>query len=315
MYWIIFPILASVFSCFGGFIQNYLTDMALPKKRAGALVVAHIPSFILMMILLMAIFGRATFMMPIGNAFGLVLAGAINIIGSIYYYKALQAGDNTDITIFGQVGPLISLGLGVAILGEMITINQGLGFIFIMAATFIVIIGSSKGQKRQSPNLKVAGLTVVSCFFSVLSDIVFAKFLGSATANYILFAQSFFFFELGSLLAVVICLIFFDSWRKALAQTFFRGKKHNVNMGLLFGDNITLSIAEILYKFGLIVAPVVSLVSPIGKVAGLFTSFFITIFLGKIFPKFIHSKRITKRIIAQYFFAGALIICGILLMN
>lgn len=315
MYWIIFPVLASVFYCFGGFVQNYLTDVALPKKRAGALVVAHIPSFLLMLVLLLAIFGRATFMMPVSNAFGLVLAGAINIIGAVYYYKALQEGDNTDITIFGQVGPLISLGLGVALLGEIITISQGIGFLFIMGATAVVILGGMKGSKKQAPNLKVALLTVISSFFSVLSDIVFAKFLGDATANYVLFAQSFFFFELGSLLAVIMAIIFFDSWRKALVRTFFQGRKHNVNMGLLIADNMTLSIAEILYKFGLIAAPVVSLVSPIGKVSSLFTSFFITIFLGKIFPKFIRSKRITKSIIAQYMIAGALIICGIVLMN
>ncbi len=315
MYWLLFPILASVFYCFGGFIQNYLTDLALPKKRAGALVVAHLPCFLIIMILLMAVFGRATFMMPLGNAFGLVLAGAINVIGSIFYYKALQVGDNTDITIFGQVGPLISLGLGVALLGETISINQGIGFIFIMAATAVVILGSMKGQKKHSFDFRVAGLTVVSCFFSVLSDIVFAKFLGDATANYVLFAQSFFFFELGSLLAVVLCLIFFDSWRQALVKTFFRGRKHHLHFALSLGDNLTLGIAEILYKFGLIVAPVVSLVSPIGKVASLFTSFFITIFLGKLFPHFIHSKRITKRIVTQYLIAGALIVCGIILMN
>ncbi len=315
MYWIIFPVLASIFYCFDGFVQNYLTDVALPKRRAGALVVAHIPSFLLTLVLLPAIFGRAAFMMPIGNAFGLVFAGAINIIGAVYYYKALQEGDNADITIFGQVGPLISLGLGVALLGEVITINQGIGFLFIMGATAVVVIGGMKGSRKQVPNLKVALLTVVSSFFSVLSDIVFAKFLGDATANYVLFAQSFFFFELGSLLAVIMAIIFFDSWRKALVRTFFRGRKHNVNMGLLVADNTALSIAEILYKFGLIAAPVVSLVSPIGKVASLFTSFFIAIFLGKIFPKFIRSKRITRSVVVQYIIAGALIVCGVILIN
>lgn len=315
MTWIIFPILASVFYCIGGFVQNYLTDVALPKKRAGSLVVAHIPSFVAIMILLLAIFGRATFMMPLENALGLILAGAINVIGSVYYYKALQEGDNTDITIFGQVGPLISLVLGVLILGEFITINQGIGFLFVMGATAVVIFGSQKGRKKQSPNLKVAGLTVVSSFFSVLSDIVFARFLGDGTANYVLFAQSFFFFELGSLLAVILASIFIESWRKALVRTFFRARGHNLNMGMVMTDNLMLCIAEILYKFGLIVAPVVSLVSPIGKVASLFTSFFITVFLGKIFPKFIRSKRITRRIITQYLIAGALIIVGIIFMN
>ena len=315
MLWVIFPILASIFYCFGGFVQNYLTDVALPKKRAGSLVIAHIPSFIMMMILLFATFGRATFMMPLMNAVGLVLAGAINVVGSAFYYKALQQGDNTDITIFGQVGPLISLGLAFVLLGESISANQGIGFVFIMIAITIVIYGNIKGEKHQPMNPKVAILTVISSFFSVLSDIVFAKYLGDATANYTLFAQSFFFFELGSFLAVMMALIFFESWRKALKRTFFTGRKHSLNAGLLLADNTMLSIAEILYKFGLIIAPVVALVSPIGKVAALFTSFFITVFLGRIFPKFIRTKRITKRVILRYLCAGAFIIGGIIMMN
>ena len=313
--WVIFPILASVFYCFGGFIQNYLTDVALPKKRAGSLVIAHIPSFIILMIVLFAAFGRIAFMMPLPNALGLILAGAINIIGAAYYYKALQEGDNTDITIFGQISPLISLGLAFVILGESISINQGAGFIFIMVAIAIVIYGNIKSEKHHAANHKVAILTVVSSFFSVLSDIVFAKFLGDATANYNLFAQSFFYFELGSLLAVVMALIFFRSWRKALKRTFFKGHKHNLNFALMLADNTALGIAEILYKFGLIIAPVVALVSPIGKVAGLFTSFFITVFLGRIFPKFIRTKRITKRVILRYFCAGVFIVIGIVMMN
>lgn len=269
------------------------------------------------MILLLAVFGRAVFMLPFNNAVGLIVAGAINIIGAVYYYKALQIGDNTDITIFGQVSPLISLGLGAALLGELITPNQGIGFLFIMAATAVVIFGGKKsGAKKQSgPNVKVIVYTIVSCFFSVLSDIVYAMFLGDGPANYILFAQSFFYFEIGSLLAVILAVIFFDSWREALKKTFFTGRKHNLHMAFLIGDNLALTLGEILYKFGLIAAPVVSLVSPIGKVAGLFTSFFITIFLGKLFPKVIRSKRITKRIITQYMIAGVLIMVGLVIMN
>ena len=254
-------------------------------------------------------------MMPLHNAMGLIVAGIINVVGATYYYKALQEGDNTDITIFGQVGPLISLGLAFVLLGESISANQGTGFVLIMIAIVIVIYGNIKSEKHHSTNHKVAALTVISSFFSVLSDIVFAKYLGDATANYTLFAQSFFFFELGSLLAVMMALIFFGSWRKALKRTFFSGRKQNLNFGLLLADNIALSIAEILYKFGLIIAPVVALVSPIGKVAALFTSFFVTVFLGRIFPKFIRTKRITRRVILRYLCAGAFIVVGIIMMN
>ena len=111
MWWLVLPVAASVFYCFNGYIQNYLTDVALPKKRAGSLAIMHALSFLVSIIALIFIFGRAVFMMPLGNALGLMMAGAINVTGAIFYYKAIQKGDNIDVTIFGQVAPLISIGL------------------------------------------------------------------------------------------------------------------------------------------------------------------------------------------------------------
>ncbi len=84
MMWVIFPIFAQLFYCVGGYIQNYLTDTALPKKRAGSLTVMHIISFALSLIFLFAIFGRAVMMIPLEHALGLMLAGSINIIGAVY---------------------------------------------------------------------------------------------------------------------------------------------------------------------------------------------------------------------------------------
>lgn len=315
MWWMLLPVAASVFYCFNGYIQNYLTDVALPKKRAGSLAIMHALSFFVSLVALVLIFGRAVFMMPLGNAIGLMLAGGINIIGAVFYYKAIQKGDNIDVTIFGQVAPLMSIGLGVLLLGETINSNQALGFVFIMGATLLVIFGTSNKREKHSLNVDVALITIVYCFFSILSDIVYAYFIGNRIADYTLFAQGFFFFQLGSLLTVVLCFIFFESWRKALKKTFLTGKKHKFYLLAELADNATLLGGEIFYKFALIVAPVVSLLSPIARVSNLFVSFFIVLFLGRAFPKFITAKRMTKKIILYYVIAAIIITVGIILMN
>ncbi len=315
MWWLALPVAASVFYCFDGYIQNYLADVALPKKRAGALVVMHALSFFVSLVALVLIFGRAVFMMPLGNAIGLMLAGGINIIGAVYYHKAIQKGDNIDITIFGQVAPLMSIGLGVLLLGETINANQGLGFVMIMSATLIVIFGTSSKREKHSPNVDVALITIVYCFFSILSDIVYAYFIGNRIADYTLFAQGFFFFQLGSLVTVILCFIFFESWRKALKRTFITSKKHKFYLLAELADNVMMLGGEIIYKFALIVAPVVSLLSPIARVSNLFVSFLIVLLLGRMFPKFITGKRMTKRIILYYVVAGIIITVGIILMN
>ncbi len=315
MWWLLLPVTASVFYCFNGYIQNYLTDVALPKKRAGSLAVMHALSFFISLIALILIFGRAIFMVPLSDALGLMLAGAINIIGAVFYYKAIQKGDNIDVTIFGQVAPLMSIGLGVLLLGESINANQGLGFVMIMSATLVVIFGTSSKREKQSPNVDVALITIIYCFFSILSDILYAFFIGDRIANYTTFAQGFFFFQLGSLLTVVLCFIFLHSWRDALKKTFLKSRKRHFYLIAELTDNLTLLGGEILYKFALIVAPVVSLLSPIMRVSNLFVSFLIVLLLGRVFPKFITAKRMTKKIILYYVVAGIIITVGIILMN
>lgn len=315
MMWVIFPIFAQIFYCVNGYIQNFLTDTALPKKRAGSLTVMHIISFAASLILLFAVFGRAVMMIPLDHALGLILAGAINIIGAVYYYKAIQKGDNIDITVFGQVAPLISLGLGVLLLSETISANQALGFLFMIGASALVVFGNQTKNEKQKPNFGVAILTIIYCFFSVLSDIVYAMFISEGPATIISFAQGFFYFQLGSLLCSLLGLIFFPTWRKALKTTFFTGKKHKLNFAAELADNFMLIAGELLYKFGLVIAPVVSLVSPIGRVASLFSNFIMTLCFGRVFPKFIHAKRFTKRMILNYVIAAVLILVGIVMMN
>ncbi len=314
MLWAIFPISASVFYCIGSYIQNYLTDHALPKKRAGAYIVMHIPCYVAAMILLLALFGRAVFMLPIPSIVGLLFAGAINVVGSLFFYKALQAGDTIDITIFNQTSPLISLLLGMIVLGKGITANQGIGLGLIMAAALIIVLFDKK-KRNSTPNLKVAAITIVHAFFSILSDIVYKKYIGDGTANFTLLAQGFFFFELGSLMFTAFVLIFSEKTRKAIKVTFFGGKKHGYNLFLSMTDALMYLLAEILYKIGLIMAPIVAMVTAVGKAASLFASFFMNMVLGKIFPKTIRAKKFTRRMLVQYLFSGILIMIGIIVMN
>ncbi len=315
MMWAIFPIFASIFYCVGSYIQNYLTDTALPKKRAGSLAVMHIISFAVSLLILFAVFGRAVMVIPLDHALGLILAGIINVIGAVYYYKAIQKGDNIDIVVFGQVAPLISIGLGVFLLGEIITVNQALGFLFMIGASALVVFGNQTKSEKQKPNFGVAIITIIYCFFSVLSDIVYAMFISEGPATIISFAQGFFYFQLGSLLAALLGFIMFPTWRHAVRTTFFTGKKHKLHFAAELADNLMLLGGEILYKFGLVIAPVVSLVSPIGRVASLFSNFIITLCFGRVFPKFIRAKRFTRRMILNYIVAAILIVVGIVMMN
>lgn len=311
--WLVFPLFGTIFYNIGGYVQNYLTDNAIPKKRAGSYIIIRIFCHLTALVLLLAVFGRAVFMMPILNALGMMLAGAINVISTAFYCKALQKGDNADISIFGQVTPLFSVVLGMIILRESIALNQWIGFIFIMVAIMYVVMGGrQKGGKKIDP--KVVILTIISSFFSVLSDIVYAKYL-IGTADYTHFAQAFFFFEVGCIVFTILATIFCESWRVAIKKAFISGPHHKRNFAYALCENFTFLVADILYKLGLLMAPIKSLVSVIGRVVSLFTSLFITIFFGRVFPKFIGAKRPNKQTLMRYAVAAVFIVVGLVVMN
>ncbi len=314
MLWAIFPIFAQFFYTSGSYIQNYITDVILPKKHAGALVLVHLPAFLVTMVLLYALFGRAVFILPINNALILILAGAIKIFGSIYFYKALRAGDTADVNIFSQVSPLIALGLGVILLGESVTTMQGIGLFLIMSAALLMVFGDSR-RSRQSPNIKVALLTLLYAFFSTLSDVTFMMSIKDFTSNLTLLGQGLFFFNIGSSLTVIVLFICFPSWRKSLKTGFVKSTKRKRNLLAAFGDNLTYVLGELLYKYGLLVVPVVAMMTAVGKVASLFFTLFFTLFLGRIIPTFIHGRRLTKRLFVNYIFAAVLVVVGIIVMN
>jgi hypothetical protein len=132
----------------------------------------------------------------------------------------------------------------------------------------------------------------------------------------VLFARSLFFFSIGSALMVIMTAICRHSWRKAFISTFFKSKNHSRNMAALIGDNVSWTIAEFIYKYGLLTVPVIAMMTAVSKVSSLFISFFIfTLFLGHIFPKFVHGKRITARILSRYLIAAVLIVVGIIVMS
>lgn len=315
MLWAIFPILAQLFYTSGSYIQNYLTDFAFPKKKGGALIAAHIPLFIFILLILFAIFGRTVFVLPLHNAIGLIVAGAVNVVGSAYYYKAFQEGDAADVVVISQLSPLVTLGLGAAILGETISANQGIGILLIMAAALLIVFGNMSKRERNNPNIKVAVITIIGMFFSNFSDIIYALYIKDFTADLSILCRGMFFFYIGSALAATVCFICFTSWRKALKTAFVKSRNRSRNTLALVGDSLLFMFGEFVYKYGLLIVPVIAMMSAVGKVTSLFVSLFFTIFLGRIFPKFIHSKRITRKVAFRYMIAAVLIVSGILIMN
>ncbi len=312
MFWLIFPIFDATFYALGRFLENHLIDKALPKKSAEAYIGMQAFSFAFAILILVAVFGRAVVMLPLPVALGLCGAGVLNVVGSIIYMRALRLGDTVEVTIFEESSPLIALALGALILGETITVNQALAFVLIMAAATVLVVGN-KARKAEKLKLKTAAVSFLSAFVWVLSDVLFVWVLGDRISDVTLFGQSFFYFELGSLLATVLCLVFSSSWRKALRRGFF-GRKKAKELFAAMVDNVLYTAAEFFYKLGLLAAPAVALVSVVAQVGQLAIVVPLGIFLAKVFPKFSYELH-SKRLIVQHLVAAVLVATGIILIG
>ena len=311
--WVIFPILSAFFYGVAEHVDDHLVDTVVQKKKAAAYAFLRLPSYILGIVILSAIFGRSLFMLPLYNVLGIMLAGAVNVIGQMYLFRALQEGEAVDIKIFGQTGPLVSLGLGALVLGERITGTQSMGLILIIIGAAIVALFND--NEKHVPDFRAAGITLVHTLFSILSDILLVYFLRDAgTANYVLFGQAFFFFQLGCLIFTSFLIICMFSWRNAISRGFIKNKKRVLNLSLSMIDNLCFGSADALYKFALISIPVVAMLNAVSKASGLFVSLFTTFVFSKIFPKLIRRKKLTKQGVARYALAALLITCGIFVM-
>lgn len=310
--WVIFPILAAAAYSVSAFLQNYLTDTAFSKKHAGAYLVTQLLSFGVAMLVLLAIFGRGVFMLPLPMAGGLVLAGAINVIGTALYFKALKSGETLEVTIFGQSAPLIALALGAVFLGETVTTMQGLAFVLIMGAALILIF-STKNKKMGKLNLLTAGLAFASAFFWVVSDVVFVGMTGDGGENFQHFGQSFFYFEMGAFVATLVAVICAPSWRREVKRAFF-GPKKGKNVAATVLDNGFFTAGEFLFKLGLMAAPAVALMTVTSHVAQLGIMFVLSIFLAKFFPRFAREK-FDKKLVMQHLVAVILVVTGIILLG
>ena len=312
MSWLIFPVMAAFFYALSSFIENHLIDKALPRKRAEAYIGMQAFSFLLAIIVLVLVFGRAVVMLPLPIALGLCGAGALNVIGTILYMRALKLGETVEVTIFEESSPLIALALGVVVLGENITVNQALAFVLIMSAALILVVGN-KTKRSERIKLKTAAVTFLASFVWILSDIWFVWLLDGRTNDVTLFGQSFFYFELGSLMAVVICLIFSSEWRRTLKHSFFT-RRRSKELFAAMTDNILMTVAELFYKLGLLVAPAVALVSVVTQVSQLAVVVLLGIFLARVLPSVSNELR-SKRIIVQHLVAALLVATGIILIG
>lgn len=219
------------------------------------------------------------------------------------YLMALNKDDSTNVIIFYQLVPVISLILGYIVLGEVISHRE-------MWAMLIIIIGTSIA----SFEINAGGLSfkrntvffmLLACFCWAIEAIVFKKF---AIKEDDIWAPLF-WENLGIIFIGVLLFTFLKGERKKLIQKF---KAHSTSI-------LSLNIAnEVIYLTGNVVAAFTLMMAPVALI--LLTETFQTIFVFLIgvfltffFPK-IYQENLEKKVVVMKVTAIVITSCGVLLL-
>ncbi len=310
MPWLWIPIAAAVLYALGNFVDNYLVDhyskRLNPKASQGLFIFTELAIAIGLLIFLRGDIFSA------GNTWILILAGAADVIGTIFYWFSLRRSDTTDVTLLMQLSPIISLCFATIFLGQSISLPEFAGFLLILLASVVVV--SAAGAKKLKFNLKTAGNILLACTIWVISDVIFISGAtptaeGAGLASTL---PSFFWLLVGTILCNLVLFACIKSWRRDFRKYLKRGKLGQKIFWTAL-DDLGTTCAEIIWRFGVLVAPL-ALLSVVEGVAELITAFVCGIILTIIVPKFGREK-LTRKSVAHHAVATALMIAAIIIIG
>ncbi|MGB1285525.1 MAG: EamA family transporter, partial [Aggregatilineales bacterium] len=146
MDWLLFALLAPLLMTLINFSDKFMMERHVP--HAGALLLYFTFVNWVLMLILWVIIGMP--MLATEDMLLLMFTGSLNVIGNIFYFRALSHEDTSTITVLLQLMPVMTLILSVVLLREVPTVIQFIGFVCIIVAA----IGISY---RPNTDLKTTG--------------------------------------------------------------------------------------------------------------------------------------------------------------
>lgn len=219
----------------------------------------------------------------------------------IIYYKAVQYDEISRITMMYQFGPIFVLILSFLFLGDALTKNHFIGFLFLLIAGLIV------SYKKTNGSFKLTKAFWYMLLASLLGSIslVLAKHIFSVTS----FWNAFLWLRLSGFSALVVLAV--PSIRSQFINT-FKNMKNKIK-GLL-GFKMVIDFSAFIFSgYALMNAPAPIVSALNNSVLPLFV-FIIALLTSIYLPKLV-KEDINKKVILIKIAAIMLIIIGIVFIN
>lgn len=307
MFWMLLATIAALIFALNTFIDNALNDNYFRRRNPGGLLVFTAISYVLTLVILIAVDGGfELFLRPDTiSVCGLMLGGALNMLANIPYLRSLKYSDATELTVFWQLGPVMSLVLGMLVLNEHLNTNQLVAFCLIFAAAFF-LVHSPRKKKERKVKMRALFWVFMTCLLWILSDVFFAL-EGRGES----FASGLAWFVLGSLAMWGVLVLVMKDWRKSAAGFL---KERQAWKLTVVGVNLSMYVgAEFAYRAAIMIAPI-AMVSVFKSVTELLLTFVLGIVLSVVWPKFGREK-IERGVIYRNLIAVVMVAIGIFLLQ
>jgi drug/metabolite transporter (DMT)-like permease len=219
----------------------------------------------------------------------LVATGISSVFGNLCYLCALDIDETSFVTPLYQTVPIFAYLLGYFILGETITIIQGLGSLVIIVGA--LALSFDFGQRRMRFKRNVVALMLGASFLSAVNGVIF-KLIAVEKGFWV----SLFWGFAGQVIAGLTVLVCVPRYRRDFLSLFRRQKVAAV--GLIALSRTLFSVSEAVTLYATLLAPVV-LVLLVNSFQPLFVFTFgvvLTLFLPRVAKESLECIKLMQKV-------------------
>jgi len=296
MDWVTLALLASLMWAVSNLIDKYV----LEKWLKNPLLSLDVIFFVEIAAVAIVYFSHGLPPISAMNLMLVVIAGALGMMGAVFYFMALNIEEVSRIVPLFNISPLFILVLAAVFLGEVFTTGKYLGIALLIMGSVMITLRKVESKRRFHWG-KPTWL-MLACLITGSVTRVITKYL----LRYADFWSIFGYLRLSSALVLIP---FFFMTRKQLAAT---AKRHGRRViGLIALSEVFAVVALCLFTIAISLGPV-TLVNSLGALQPLFVLVIMVMF-SNFFPHIL-KEEVDRHTIALKLIAIVLMIIGTVLV-
>ena len=246
MSWFFIALCAPLLLACANHNDKFLLSRYLKEKSIGSIVIFS-SLFSGVAILIVSFIQPDVYDVSLVQGSAVVATGMLSVVAVVCYLYALDLDEASFVTPFYQTVPIIAYILGYFILGETITLAQGL-------AAFVILAGALSlsfefGRRGVRFKRAVVALMLAACFLSAINGVIF-KLIALDKGFWV----SLFWGFVGQVMAGLALLVGVPRYRRDFLGLFKQQKLAGI--GLIALSRTLTSVSEAVTLYATLLAPV-----------------------------------------------------------